>query len=270
MRSPQVMIRLGQLTGLLLLCGWGLGCSHENSYRFVNTISGRTPPPPRRWTRRTPCSKPWTRQASNPPRIAWRHQRWRDAGRGTPGNTLARAYIVSRLRHAGLTPLFRGEFEQPTFVEGGGDHPYAVNVGAYLPAAEPTTDWIVLVAHYDHLGMHGREVYPGADDNAAAVVMLLTLGDALGRARPPLRRHVVLLFPDAEEPPNTRTHRMGSTWFWRHPPFPLAALHCALVFDLLVGPRNPVIRSAGPSRRGLRAGRGGQPRARETGPRRPA
>jgi len=245
MRSPQVMIRLGQLTGLLLLCGWGLGCSHENSYRFVNTISGEdaSPTPPLDAENTLLEALDTASIESAVYRLAAPEMEGR--GRGTPGNTLARAYIVSRLRHAGLTPLFRGEFEQPTFVEGGGDHPYAVNVGAYLPAAEPTTDWIVLVAHYDHLGMHGREVYPGVDDNAAAVAMLLTLGDALGRARPPLRRNVVLLLPDAEEPPNIRTDRMGSTWFWRHPPFPLAALHCALVFDLLVGPRNPFVRRAG-------------------------
>jgi hypothetical protein len=239
------MIRLGQLTGLLLLCGWGLGCSHENSYRFVNTISGEdaSPTPPLDAENTLLEALDTASIESAVYRLAAPEMEGR--GRGTPGNTLARAYIVSRLRHAGLTPLFRGEFEQPTFVEGGGDHPYAVNVGAYLPAAEPTTDWIVLVAHYDHLGMHGREVYPGVDDNAAAVAMLLTLGDALGRARPPLRRNVVLLLPDAEEPPNIRTDRMGSTWFWRHPPFPLAALHCALVFDLLVGPRNPFVRRAG-------------------------
>jgi hypothetical protein len=116
-----------------------------------------------------------------------------------------------------------------------------VNVGAYLPAAEPTDTWVALVAHYDHLGVWDGKVYPGADDNAGAVAMLLALGDALGRARPPLRRHVVLLFPDAEEPPNIRTDRMGSEWFWRYPPFPLTSLHCALVFDLLAGqPPSPV------------------------------
>lgn len=245
MRWPQVMIRLGQLTSLLLLCGWGLSCSHENSYRFVNTISGEDASTTPSLAVENTLLGALDTTSIEPAVYRLAAPEMEGRGRGTPGNTLARAYIVSRLRHAGLTPLFRGEFEQPTFVEDGGDHPYAVNVGAYLPAAEPTTAWVVLVAHYDHLGMHGREVYPGADDNAAAVAMLLTLGDALGRARPPLRRHVVLLFPDAEEPPNTRTHRMGSTWFWRHPPFPLAALHCALVFDLLVGPRNPVIHRAG-------------------------
>ena len=245
MRWPQAVIRLGQLISLVLLCGWSLGCSNENGYRFVNTISGEdaSPTPPLDAENTLLGALDTASIAPAVHHLAAPEMEGR--GRGTPGNALARAYIASRLRHAGLTPLFRGTFEQPTFVKDGGDQPHGVNVGAYLPAAEPTTDWIVLVAHYDHLGMRGRDVYPGADDNAAAVAMLLTLGDVLGRARPPLRRHLVLLFPDAEEPPNIRTDRMGSTWFWRHPPFPLATLHCAIIFDLLVGPRNPVIRRAG-------------------------
>ena len=239
------MTWLGRLTGLFLLCGWSLSCSHGTTYRFVNTLSEVEPSAARPLVAEngllaaldTAGIEPAVRRLAAP-EMEGRRQ-------GTPGNARARAYIVSRLRHAGLAPLFQGAFEQPTFLEGGGGQPYAVNVGAYLPAAEPTTAWIVLVAHYDHLGVHGGRVYAGADDNAGAVAMLLTLGDALGRARPPLRRHLVLLFSDAEEPPNIRTDRMGSAWFWRHPPFPLTTLHCALVFDLLAGPATPGARDAG-------------------------
>ena len=157
-----------------------------------------------------------------------------------PGRTSCRACGTRASRHSS-----RARSSNRRSWSDSGDQPYAVNVGAYLPAAEPTTAWIALVAHYDHLGVHSGSVYAGADDNAGAVAMLLALGDALGRARPPLRRHVVLLFSDAEEPPNIRTDRMGSAWFWRHPPFPLTTLHCALVFDLLAGPATPGARDAG-------------------------
>src|SRR5690606_11631496 len=35
---------------------------------------------------------------------------------------------------------------------------------------------IVLVAHYDHLGMMGKEaIFPGANDNASGIAMLLNL-----------------------------------------------------------------------------------------------
>ena len=239
------MTWLGRLTGLFLLCGWSLSCSHETTYRFVNTLSDVEPSAARPLAVENGLLDALDIAGIEPAVRRLAAPEMEGRSQGTPGNARARAYIVSRLKRAGLAPLFQGAFEQPTFLEGSGGQPYAVNVGAYLPAAEPTTAWIALVAHYDHLGVRSGSVHPGADDNAGAVAMLLALGDALGRARPPLRRHVVLLFSDAEEPPNVRTDRMGSAWFWRHPPFPLTTLHCALVFDLLAGPATPGARDAG-------------------------
>ena len=163
--------------------------------------------------------------------------------RGSQGNALARAYVIGRLQGAGLAPLFAASFEQRAYPEGDGAH--AVNVGAIYRASDDAAHWVVLVAHYDHLGMIRGNVHPGADDNASAVALLLALGDALGRARPALRRHVVLLFPDAEEPPDIRTERMGSTWFWRHPPFSADTLDFALVLDLVGGRATLELRAAG-------------------------
>jgi len=239
------MTRLGQLGGLLVSCGWSRGCSHGATYRFVSTLSGAESSPVLPLKAENALLEALDPTSIEPTVYDLAAPEMEGRGRGTPGNTRARAYIVSRLGNAGLAPIFDGAFEQPTFLERQGGSPYAVNVGGYLPAAEPTACWIALVAHYDHLGVRRGNVYPGADDNAAAVAILLALGDALGRARPPLRHHVVLLFSDAEEPPNIRTDHMGSAWFWRHPPFPLAALHCALVFDLLAGPATLGAREAG-------------------------
>lgn len=162
--------------------------------------------------------------------------------RGTEENAKARAHIVQRLQRAGLAPLFDGSFEQPTFA---GSARHGTNVGAVLRAARAEAEWVVLVAHYDHLGAAGDAIHHGADDNAGAVALLLALADALGRTRPALRRHVVLLFPDAEEPPDIRTERMGSSWFWRHPPLPLERLHLAIVFDLMGGRASPLMQAAG-------------------------
>jgi len=231
--------------GVLVFCGWSVGCSHAATYRFVHTLTEveRFPAVPRAIENDllgaldTASLEPTVRRLTTPA--------MEGRGRGTAGNVRARAYIVSRLRGSGLTPLFGGAFEQPTFADQNGGPPYAVNIGAYLPAVDPAGGWIALVAHYDHLGVRNGRVYPGADDNASAVAMLLSLGDALGRTRPPLRRHVVLVFTDAEEPPDVGTDRMGSSWFWTHPPFPLSTLHCALIFDLLAGPASPAAREAG-------------------------
>ena len=165
--------------------------------------------------------------------------------RATDGNALARAHIVAGLKGAGLAPLFGDSFEQPTYPDGRGDGPYAINVGGIYRAREPGARWVVLVAHYDHRGVLGGEIQAGADDNASSVALLLALGRSLGRVRPELPRHVVLVFPDAEEPPDVRTERMGSSWFWRNPPLPLDRLDLALVFDLMGGRASEEIRAAG-------------------------
>jgi hypothetical protein len=165
--------------------------------------------------------------------------------RGTEGSARARAHIVSSLEASGLAPLFGESFEQPTHPDGPHSRPYAVNVGAVYRAAEPAARWIVLVAHYDHRGVIHGKVQAGADDNASSVALVLAIGRSLARVAPRLERHVVLLFPDAEEPPDVRTERMGSSWFWQHPPLPADRLDLALVFDLMGGRASPEIRAGG-------------------------
>jgi len=165
--------------------------------------------------------------------------------RGAEGNARARAHIIASLKAAGLSPLFPEGFEQPTYPDGRDREPYAVNVGAIYHAPERDARWIALVAHHDHRGVIGGKVQAGADDNASSVALVLAIGHALGRARPALRRHVVVLFPDAEEPPDVRTERMGSSWFWRNSPLPIDRLDLAFVFDLMGGSASTEIRSAG-------------------------
>ncbi len=234
------------IAALLGLGVWPVGRVEATEYRLVDTLSKPAPNPP---AATVSAEEPLlaaisTGELETEVRFL-ASEELAGRGRGTRGNALARAYIVSQLKQSGLRPLFQGAFEQGTFPTQGETEAYATNVGAYLSAADPEAGWIALVAHYDHLGVRGGRIHPGADDNASAVAMLLALADALGRARPQLRRHVALIFPDAEEPPDVRTERMGSSWFWRHPPFAMAKLHCALVFDLMGGGATPGMRDAG-------------------------
>ncbi|RPI03977.1 MAG: hypothetical protein EHM71_14165, partial [Zetaproteobacteria bacterium] len=114
------------VVALLSLFGaWSLGCTRSIAYRFVDTLSVAGPSP-------TPLRESGGAllhaldEASLEPavyRLAAPETEGR--GRGTPGNALARAYIVSRLGQAGLTPLFDGDFLQPTSPEPDGETPYA-------------------------------------------------------------------------------------------------------------------------------------------------
>lgn len=124
------------------------------------------------------------------------------AGRrpGTKEGTAARRVVTAALRDAGLDP-----FEQR--VEGCG----GANV---LAKIRGDVDRYVLVgAHFDHLGKRGKDVYWGADDNAAAVAVLVEVARSLaGECR---GRGVIIAAFDGEEPPHFMTGAMGSQEFVR-------------------------------------------------------
>jgi hypothetical protein len=140
-------------------------------------------------------------------------------GAGTPGGRAARRIVVQALRDAGLDPA-----EQPVPACGGG------NILAALPGE--TGRWIVVAAHHDHLGTIGADVYRGADDNAAAVAVLVEVGRRLA-ARRPDGRGVLLAAFDGEEPPHFLTAAMGSEHYARHPAVPLERTDLVICMDLV-------------------------------------
>jgi len=80
----------------------------------------------------------------------------------------------------------------------------ACNVVAMLPGTDsPLKDeWVVLTAHYDHLGFHeappGQDgIYNGADDNASGTAAILEIARRLAEAKP--RRSLLIVFTSGEE-----------------------------------------------------------------------
>lgn len=151
------------------------------------------------------------------------------AGRapGTPESRAARERIMAELERAGVEPA--GDEGWLQEVPGCGH-----NVIARVPGSGPLADRAIVVgAHYDHLGRaaHG-EAYWGADDNAAAVAILVELARALGRG-PVAGRQVVLAFFDGEEPPHFLTGTMGSMRWVRRPCVPLDRVDQMVCMDLV-------------------------------------
>ena len=86
---------------------------------------------------------------------------------------------------------------------------------------------LIVCAHYDHLGGMGKSAYfPGANDNASGIAMLLEL--AAHTARQPLRYTVAFIAFDGEE-----AGLLGSTHFVRTHVAALAKLRFVLNLDLL-------------------------------------
>ncbi|MGB9991628.1 M20/M25/M40 family metallo-hydrolase [Massilia sp. SM-13] len=128
---------------------------------------------------------------------------------GSPGNKKAQALIEQRFAALGLQP-FGGSFRQPfSFTHHSvkglltpGKHyetayPDATNIVGWQRGIEKPDRYLVISAHYDHLGVRDGKIYHGADDNASGVAVLLAMA-AWFKAHPP-KHSVIFAAFDAEE-----------------------------------------------------------------------
>jgi aminopeptidase YwaD len=109
------------------------------------------------------------------------------------------------------------------------------NVVGYVPV-ENSDEWLVLGAHYDHLGMGGygsgsrvpeqHAVHYGADDNASGVAMVLMLAEYYAKHSPEINMLFVLF--GAEE-----QGLVGSKYFVENSPVSLDKIRTMLNFDMV-------------------------------------
>lgn len=121
---------------------------------------------------------------------------------GTRGGRAAADYLVSRLNRS----PFRA-----AGVDGGFLQPFAPNfrnVLFLLEGSDPElkNQYVVIGAHYDHIGYGARasldgygQIHNGADDNASGTAGLMELADAFATLPEPTRRSILFAFWDAEE-----------------------------------------------------------------------
>jgi len=109
------------------------------------------------------------------------------------------------------------------------------NVAALLPGADPRyrDEYIILSAHWDHLGMtkddQGTHIFHGALDNASGVAQFLEVArqfQALPADRKP-RRSMLFLFTTSEE-----KNLLGAKHYTAHPLHPLAKTLADLNLDM--------------------------------------
>lgn len=148
--------------------------------------------------------------------------------KGRRGEAGARAadYIRRHFEKLKLRPLFENNSYFQTIP--GRDEPLGRNVGAFLEGSDPKLrhEIIIMSAHYDHLGVRNGVVFPGADDNASGVSMLLEVAGRMA-AHPP-RRSVAFISFDLEE-----QLLWGSRWFANHPPWPLKRVKFFMTADMI-------------------------------------
>ena len=119
---------------------------------------------------------------------------------GSPGGIAARALVLERFKAAGLHPVassyvFPFKFTRLTMT--GRSDGEGANVLGMCVGTDPTLPFFVVSAHYDHVGVRNGDIYPGADDNASGVAVILEI--AAFCQKTPFRRSIVFAAFDAEE-----------------------------------------------------------------------
>ena len=106
---------------------------------------------------------------------------------GSAGGAKARAYIVRRFEESGLGPVPGGFQESFALSQAGaraGGSGTGTNVVGRLTGTKTPQRFIVVSAHYDHLGVRGGQIYHGADDNASGTAALFAIARFFGQHRP--------------------------------------------------------------------------------------
>lgn len=116
---------------------------------------------------------------------------------GSEDAARAREYIAGQFRAMGLEPFGTDGYEM-RFSHSGGEYCDLVGI---IPGSDPALkdEYIVLGAHYDHLGVRHGEVFNGADDNASGTAAVIEIARELMKDPGALGRSVVLAAFDAEE-----------------------------------------------------------------------
>ncbi len=100
------------------------------------------------------------------------------------------------------------------------------NVVGWIPGRKDE-EYVIVSAHFDHLGRVDGQVHPGADDNASGVAALLELGRCLSSGFR-LERGILLVAFDLEE-----QRMIGSRAFVANPPLPLERCAAFVTIDML-------------------------------------
>ncbi len=154
---------------------------------------------------------------------------------GSPEMKIAANYIASVFKDAGLKPFSAatGYFQEYTTPGRNLDTLAERNVIGMIEGSDPVlkNEWIVLSAHFDHIGIrqpvNGDSIYNGADDNASGTVTLMALAKVFGGMEVKPKRSIIFAAFSGEE-----MGMRGSRWFVAHSPIALDQIKLDINFEM--------------------------------------
>lgn len=147
---------------------------------------------------------------------------------GSAGSIRSQDYIIDKLQpHAQglLNGSGSSSFKQ--------QYPGGTNILAVMPGTDLANEYIIVGAHYDHLGSNCSSsssdfICNGATDNAAGVAAALEIARAMAEDEFQGRRSIVFAFWDQEE-----FGLLGSQYYVNNPVVPLNQTVAYINFDIL-------------------------------------
>lgn len=164
---------------------------------------------------------------------------------GTEGNEKAGDFLLKELSDYSLSRIFFQSFSFSEVQNPWYDYSilnYLKNIGyevdydgrnaiGILAGTDKKEEYVVICAHYDHMGIQKGEIFPGADDNASGTAALLEIAEAFGTlAEEGIRpeRSIIFAFFDAEE-----WGLWGSQYFVQNPPVPFEDIVAVINLDMI-------------------------------------
>jgi hypothetical protein len=145
---------------------------------------------------------------------------------GTAGAARARTFLVRSFRDRGIQPISATTYEYPFTFTRNDTSVTGVNVVGQVRGASEPERYIVITAHYDHVGVRNGEIYNGADDNASGTAALLAIANHFTRNQP--RHSIIFAALDAEE-----GGLRGARAFVDTPPVPLESIVLNVNMDMV-------------------------------------
>lgn len=105
------------------------------------------------------------------------------------------------------------------------------NVMGFIEGTDKKDEWLIITAHYDHLGKRGDVIYYGADDDGSGTVGVLEIAEAFAKAKAEgkgPRRSILFMAVSGEE-----KGLWGSEYYSDHPTVPMEKVTADLNIDMI-------------------------------------
>lgn len=144
---------------------------------------------------------------------------------GTAGAIKTKKYIINQFHSLKVLPLGK-TYEQNFQFKKAGKYYEAANVLGIIKGKTKSKKYIVISAHYDHVGIKKGKIYNGADDNASGLSALFSFAEYF--INNPPEYSVILAAFDAEE-----LGLQGSKYYLRNTIIPLQNIKMNLNMDMI-------------------------------------